>query len=154
MYSKKFEKEAGEEVLVSTNFHPSMFYGGLLWLIYIIAISFSGGTDIFLITMICIGLIWTIWGFVKSTYTEYIITNKRLAIVSGYFYRRTVVVPLDKIDNVTIYQNWTDKYWDKGIVTLFGIGIKTKRIRGLANAKNFRDAINSQLAVEPDHYFD
>lgn len=154
MIPKKFEKEVGEEVLVRSNIHPSMFYGGLLFLIYIIAISLSEVHDAFFLTMFAIGLIWTIWGFIKSTYTEYIITNKRLAIVSGYFYRRIVVFPLDKIDHVTIYQNWTDKRWGKGIVTLFGIGIKTKKIRGLANAKNFRDAINSQLAVEPDHYFD
>ena len=154
MFSKNFEKEADEEVLVRTNFHPSMFYGGFLWLIYVVAITLYGGHDVLATIMIAIGLIWTIWGFVKWTYTEYIITNKRLAIVSGYFYRRILAIPIDKIDNVTIYQNWTDKYWNKGIVTLFGIGIKTKRIRGLANAKTFRDAINSQLAVEPDHYFD
>jgi hypothetical protein len=42
MISKNFEKKEGEEVLLRSNQHLSIFYGGLVFLIYNIAVTFAG----------------------------------------------------------------------------------------------------------------
>ncbi|WP_165779126.1 PH domain-containing protein [Rhodohalobacter barkolensis] len=153
MISKKFDKKEGEEILLRSNQHPSIFYGGLVFLIYNIAVTFSGEMNIAGVIFIVVGLIWAFVGFLKWTYKEYVLTNKRLAIISGYFYLQTEEYPLNKVDNVSLYQNWLDKLWDKGIVTLFGISIQTRRIKGLKSAERFKDAIHSQLSVDSEPYF-
>lgn len=93
-------------------------------------------------------------GILQYNYSEYLITNKRFIKKSGYFYIRTEEIPVDKIKNVTLWQSWSDRVLGTGVVTLFGISISTKRIKGLARARDFRNALQSQLPVEPDNYFD
>ena len=154
MIHKEFEKDEGEEILLRSNFHPSLFYGGVGFSTYVAATTVAAGTtNTMSYIFIPIGLIWLAAGFLKWTYKEYILTNNRLAIVSGYFYLRTESIPLDEIEHVSLYQNWTDRWWGKGIVTLFGMGIQTKRLKGIKTAKEFKDAIHSQLSVDPEPYF-
>jgi len=153
MVKKKIQLDSEEEILYRSHKHPAMFYGGLFYSIYMIVVALTGGNPIANTIFVSAGIIWTLFGLIKWTYTEYILTNQRLEVVSGYFYLRTESYPIDKIEHVTLYQNWTDKWWGKGIVTLFGIGIQTKRIKGLNNAADFRDAIHSQLSVNPEPYF-
>jgi len=143
MVKKKIQLNSGEEILFRSHKHPAMFYGGMFFLIYMIFVGIAGGNPIANIIFVSAGVIWTLFGLIKWTYTEYILTNQRFSVVSGYFYLRTESLPIDKIEHVTLYQNWTDKWWGKGIVTLFGIGIQKKRIKGLKNAENFKYAIHS-----------
>ncbi|MGM0745490.1 MAG: PH domain-containing protein, partial [Bacteroidota bacterium] len=148
------EKNEREEILFRSNFHPSMFYGGVVFAIYIVATTVAAGTsNAMTFFFVPVSLIWIAMGYFKWTYREYILTNERLAIVSGYYYLRTESIPVDKIEHVTLRQYWSNKWLDTGIVTIFGIGIRTKRMKGLKNAENFRDAIHSQLSVDPEPYF-
>ncbi|WP_069129955.1 PH domain-containing protein [Rhodohalobacter halophilus] len=153
MTSKKFQKKEGEDILIRSNQHPSIFYGGVLFLIYNIAVILAGEVYKAGLIFIMIGLFWTVFGYFKWTYREYIVTNKRLVIVSGYYYLQTEEYPFNKVDNITLYQNWVDKFWNKGMVTLFGIGIRTKKIKGLKSAERLKNAIHSQLSVNPESYF-
>lgn len=153
MVKKKIQLIAEEEILFRSYKHPTMFYGGMFYLIYMISIGIAGGNPTVNTIFISAGVIWTFIGLIKWTYKEYILTNQRFIVVSGYFYLRTESLPIDKIEHVTLYQNWTDKWWGKGIVTLFGIGIQKKRIKGLKNAENFRHAIHSQLSIDSEPYF-
>ncbi|MDZ7758194.1 PH domain-containing protein [Rhodohalobacter sp.] len=153
MVKKKIQLDSEEEILFRSCKHPAMFYGGVFYLTYMIVVGISGGNPIANTIFISAGAIWTLFGLIKWTYTEYILTNKRLVVVSGYFYLRAESIPIDKIEHVTVYQTLTDKWWNKGILTLFGIGIQKKRIKGLKNAEDFRDAVHSQLSVDPEPYF-
>jgi|GEM_PF-711264 len=153
MVKKNIQLNSEEEILFRSHKHPTMFYGGLFFLIYMIFAGIAGGNPIANIIFVSAGVIWTLFGLIKWTYTEYILTNQRFIVVYGYFYLRTDSLPIDKIEHVTLYQNRIDKWWGKGIVTLFGIGIQKKRIKGLKNAENFRNAIHSQLSVDPEPYF-
>lgn len=154
MIHKEFEKNEREEILFRSNFHPSMFYGGVGFAIYIAATTVAAGSsNAMTFFFVPVSLIWIAMGYFKWTYREYILTNERLAIVSGYYYLRTESIPVNKIEHVTLRQYWSNKWLDTGIVTIFGIGIRTKRIKGLKDAGKFKNAIHSQLSVDPEPYF-
>lgn len=154
MIHKEFEKSASEEILLRSNFHPGMFYGGVGFAIYVAATTFAmGSTNAMTFFFVPYAIIWIAIGFFKWTYREYILTNERLAIVSGYYYLRTESIPIDKIEHVTLRQYWNQKWLDTGVVTIFGIGIRKKRIKGLKDAGKLKAAIHSQLSVDPKPYF-
>lgn len=98
-------------------------------------------------------VIFSLLGVFQYFYFEHVVTNKRLITKYGFFYLRYRELPLQKIDNVTCRQSITDKIFGSGEVTLFGIGIIKRKFRKIARADDFRNAINSQLSTEPDHYF-
>ena len=153
MFQKEIELKSGEQILLRSKLHPGLMYGGMILLIYALCMLFLIGFTPDLILAV-VGLVFTIAGFIQWSYFEYILTDKRLLKVSGYYYIRAEEVLLEKVGHVTLWQNMLDRIWDRGIITLYGIGIRTQKIRGISKASNFKNAIHSQLSVEPEHYFD
>lgn len=92
-------------------------------------------------------------GAFKSFYFEYLLTDKRVITKYGFFYIRYREIPLDKIDNIICWQNIADKWFGTGLITLFGTGIRQTKFKRMANAKDFKHAVYSQLSTEPEHYF-
>jgi len=157
MLNKEFDSRENENVLLRSNYHPGMFYGGIFFLFYAISIyilfEIVFKIDSMSLFFFLLGIVWTLFGFFKWTYTEYVLTNQRLVVITGYYYLRAESIPIDKIEHVTLRQYWNQKWLDTGVVTLFGIGIRTKRIKGLNDAGKFKNAIQSQLSVDPEPYF-
>lgn len=153
MFQKEIMLESGEEILLRSRLHPGLMLGGGLVILYsLVIVIFTGQMANLIYTGV--GFLMFAIGLFRWSYREFIVTNKRLLMVSGYYYIRIMEYPINKIDNVSLWQNKIDRLWDRGVVTLFGIGIRTRKIRGIAGATRFRNAIHSQLSVEPDHYFD
>ncbi|TVR35937.1 MAG: hypothetical protein EA390_01080 [Balneolaceae bacterium] len=153
MFTKNIELEPGEEILIRSRHHNGYMMAGLAMILYGIAMMFITGFNPDLL-LIGIGVLLLLFGFIKWSYLEYVVTNRRFIRVSGYFYIQIEQYLLEKVGHVTLWQNSLDRFWDRGVITLHGIGIRTKKIRGLKNATSFKNAIHSQLSVEPDHYFD
>jgi hypothetical protein len=153
MFQKEILLESGEEILLRSRLHPGLMLGGGLIVLYSLVIVILTGQMANLIYT-GFGFLLFVIGLFRWSYREFIVTNKRLLMLSGYYYIRTKEYPIKKIDNVSLWQNQIDRFWDRGVVTLFGIGIRTRKIRGIAGATRFKNAIHSQLSVEPDHYFD
>jgi uncharacterized membrane protein YdbT with pleckstrin-like domain len=141
----------GEQILFQTKHHKwTLVYGILLTLYSLIATVMLW----YFVFMLIFSLIYLSTAILKITYTDYILTNRRFMRVSGFWFLHSKEYPLEKIDTVTFWQFHTDKWLNTGVVTLFGMGIRTAAFRGLARAGELRDAIHSQLSVEPVHYFD
>jgi len=140
--------EPDEQVVFRTRIHKWVLIAPVLLLIITLALL------PYLILLFLLSAILLLIGVIQYNYSEYLVTNKRFIKKSGFYYIRTEEIPIGKIDNVTFWQNWSGRVLGTGIVTLFGIGITKRRIKGLARAKDFRDALQSQLSVEPDNYFD
>lgn len=140
--------ESDERLVFKTRTHKWVFLAPVSFVILTLIVLPD-----FLLAFLFFAILFFI-GILQYNYSEYLITNKRFIKKTGFFYIRTEEIPVDKINNVTFWQGWSDRVLGTGIVTLFGMAISTKRIKGLARAKDFRDAIHSQLPVEPDNYFD
>ena len=153
MFQKEIQLESGEQILLRSKLHPGLMIAGSMIILYAIFVFLFTGYSSNLFSA-GFGILFLIVGFFRWSYYEFILTNRRLLKLSGYYYIRKEEYPLLKVDHVTLWQNLLDRFWDRGMITLFGIGIRTKKIRGIANAKMFKNAIHSQLSAEPDHYFD
>lgn len=153
MIEKPLELEPDETILLRTRKHPGLMYGGLVMLVYALIMVFLSGLTPDLL-FAGLGLVLVISGFFQWSYSEFVLTDSRLLKVSGYYYIRAEEVLLKKVGHVTLWQNILDRWWDRGVITLYGIGIRTQKIRGISNASSFKNAIHSQLSVEPEHYFD
>jgi uncharacterized membrane protein YdbT with pleckstrin-like domain len=139
--------EPDETVVFRTRTHKWVLIAPVFLLIFTLALL----PDLMVLFLFSAILLFI--GIIQYNYSEYLVTNKRFIKKSGFYYIRTEEIPVEKIDNVTFWQSRSDRVLGTGIVTLFGIGITNKRIKGLARAKDFRDALHSQLSVEPDNYF-
>lgn len=153
MFQKEIQLESGEQILLRSKLHPGLMIAGSMMVLYAIFVSIFTGYSSNLFTAVA-GILFLVIGFFKWSYYEFILTNRRLLKLSGYYYIRKEEYPLVKVGHVTLWQNLLDRFWDRGMITLFGIGIRTGKFRGIANAKRFKNAIHSQLSVEPEHYFD
>ncbi|PWN05330.1 PH domain-containing protein [Rhodohalobacter mucosus] len=153
MFQKEIQLKSGEQILLRSRMHPGLMIAGCMIIFYAIFVSIFTGYISNLISA-GFGALFMIIGFFKWSYYEFILTDSRLLKVSGYYYIRAEEVLLEKVGHVTLWQNKLDRWWDRGIITLYGIGIRTQKIRGVSNASSFRNAIHSQLSVEPEHYFE
>jgi hypothetical protein len=153
MFQKEIQLESGEQILLRSKLHPGQMVAGCMIILYAVGVSIFTGYSSNLISA-GFGFLFLIIGFFRWSYYEFILTDRRLLKVSGYYYTRAEEVLLEKVGNVTLWQNILDRWWDRGIITLYGIGIRTQKIRGISNASSFKNAIHSQLSVEPEHYFD
>jgi uncharacterized membrane protein YdbT with pleckstrin-like domain len=148
MTESKHILEPDEQVVFKTRTHKWVFLAPVSFVIITLLVLPD-----FVLAFLFFGILF-FTGILQYNYSEYLITNKRFIKKSGFFYIRTEEIPVEKINNVTFWQGWSDRVLGTGIVTLFGMGISTKRIKGLARAKDFRNALHSQLSVEPENYFD
>jgi uncharacterized membrane protein YdbT with pleckstrin-like domain len=118
--------------------------------ILMLILFFAGHHGIFF----WLAVFFSLAGVFKYFYYEHIVTNKRIITKYGFFYLRYRELPIEKVDNVTCWQSFADRLLGTGVVTLFGTGIITRKIKRIAKAADFRNAIHSQLSTEPEHYFD
>ena len=153
MFEKEIQLKSGEQILLRSRVHPGLMIAGAMIILYAILVSVLTGYGSNMISA-GFGAIFLFVGFFRWSYHEFILTNQRFLKLSGYYYIRAEEYPLVKVEHVTLWQNKLDKFWNRGMITLFGMGIRTRKFRGIADAKRFKNAIHSQLSVEPSHYFD
>jgi len=118
--------------------------------VLMLILFFSGYHGVFFWLAVFFSLV----GVFRYFYYEHIVTNKRIITKYGFFYLRYRELPIEKVDAVTCWRSFTDKLYGTGVVALFGIGITTRKIKRIAKAADFRNAIHSQLSTEPENYFD
>lgn len=153
MRNKNFIPEPGEKVLIRSRHDSGYMLAGSIIILYGLITPFISGMNHDLL-FIGVGVLMALFGLIKWSYFEYIVTNLRFIKLTGYYYVQTEQYILEDVEHVTLWQNFADKLWDRGVVTLHGIGIRTKKVRGIKNASRIKNAIHSQLSVKPDHYFD
>jgi uncharacterized membrane protein YdbT with pleckstrin-like domain len=80
------------------------------WLGGFVALGLSGGVGIVAMTAVCFlffSLCWFGW-YIAQWYVEvFIVTNRRVLLVSGLFTRRVAIMPLIKVTDLTFEQTAT-----------------------------------------------
>jgi uncharacterized membrane protein YdbT with pleckstrin-like domain len=97
-----------QEIFATRRHWGSMFSVGLtfatFWLAGFIALGLSGGAGIVAMTAVCFlffSLCWFGW-FIAQWYVEvFIVTNRRVLLVSGLLTRRVAIMPLIKVTDLT-----------------------------------------------------
>lgn len=132
----------GESIIFRTRVHSLLILSPAI--LIILSLIFLPNS----IVAFIFGVVLFLVGIFQYSYYQYFITNKRFIKKSGYYHIKTEEIPLDKIDNVLFWQSWSHKILGTGDVILLGSGITRTSVKGLSKARDFRNALQSQLPTE------
>ncbi|HEX6981491.1 MAG TPA: PH domain-containing protein [Balneolaceae bacterium] len=130
---------AGEKIIFRCRTHKSIFLlpFSLLFIAYVNEFS----------PFLFIGITILLFDILKYFYREFIVTNKRVIIKKGFFHKHISDIAIESISEVTIYQSFSEKFFRTGRVTIFGESITNSTFKDISRAKDFRNAVYSQLPV-------
>lgn len=68
--------------------------------------------------------IFSLWisPITRQTTSEFVITNKRIIIKTGFISRKTLEMNLNKIESVNVDQGILGRIFDYGTITIIGVG--------------------------------
>lgn len=97
-------------------------------------------------------LVWvfnTIYQFVNWQSTRFAVTDQRVAYQSGFFKRRGVSIPLNRVNNVNFEQNFVARLLDNGIVTIESAGEAGDSIfENIPDPEGVRNTIFAQVEAD------
>jgi uncharacterized membrane protein YdbT with pleckstrin-like domain len=131
MAGPTIELMPGEKMLLHAHPHWWFFWKQVLAGIGVLAllvlwVSMSGGvaTALGWVTLVAfvVWLVNTVYQFVQWQTTRFAVTDKRVAYQSGFFHRRGVSIPLNRVNNVNFDQTMLDRALGNGTVTIESAG--------------------------------
>ena len=124
-----------EKVVYKERQHWVVFVPGLFWLLVALLFAFRVVNLAFLSAFIglpvgfyinIIVIIYAIYqlgvGYISYTYSEYAITDRRVLMSTGWFYRRSLELFMDKIEAVSMRQTLISRVLGYGTIIIIGTG--------------------------------
>ena len=146
--------QPGERVLYSTNAHwvfylPAVAAWIVAFVLLILSRTTTGGGAILLYlasaaVAAIMALYWTARAWFHRWTTETDVTDRRVVHKTGFIWRRTFEMPLDKIESVDVNQSIPGRILDYGNVTIMGVGEGRETISTIASPLAFRNAITAR----------
>ena len=144
----------GEEVLYYTRPHYILLFEAFPWLLLVgLAIQFSHKMDFgYLIfgrllgnlLVLCLG--WRLLSVIISYYsTEYVLTNRRVLVKTGFIRRNSWELFLERIEGVTVRQSIVGRIGNFGMVVINGIGGTKNSFPYVPDPLRFRGRLQEQL---------
>lgn len=138
----------GERILFRTRKHLIVFLFPVLWLIFAIyASAYMAGNPIL------VKLVWVpwflaaiLWGAVWLTFitSEFVVTDKRIMMREGFFFRHTNEMRVATISQVNVDQSLMGQLFDYGAVTINAFGV-SDYFTMVAKPISFQRYVNQQL---------
>ncbi len=82
----------------------------------------------------------TIYAWMKRWLSEFVITNRRIVIKTGFIARRTFEMNLSKIETVNVDQTVMGRILNFGSITIIGTGGTKETFHNIARPMAFRKA--------------
>jgi uncharacterized membrane protein YdbT with pleckstrin-like domain len=82
----------------------------------------------------------TIYAWLKRWLSEFVITNRRIVIKTGFVARRTFEMNLSKIETVNVDQTVMGRILNFGSITIIGTGGTRETFHNIAKPMSFRKA--------------
>jgi uncharacterized membrane protein YdbT with pleckstrin-like domain len=94
-----------------------------------------------------IGLILLVPPWVRSTSSEFAITNKRVLIKIGLVRRHSLELLLQKVEGIGVDQGILGRILGYGTITVSGVGGTKEAFRMISNPLEFRRQVQASLAL-------
>ncbi len=125
----------GEHIIYETRLH---------WKIFILPV---------ILCLVYIGIPLLIIAIISKWTSEFVVTNKRVLIKTGFIARRAFDVPLSKIEGIYIEQGVIDRFLGCGTVIVHGTGSSAQPSRNVASPFTFKrmidEAVEARNKVRP-----
>jgi uncharacterized membrane protein YdbT with pleckstrin-like domain len=148
----------GETMILHEHPHWWFFWKQVLAGVGILALAWlwvmwdgTLGTIAGWITLLAL-IVWavnTIYQFAQWQTTRFAITDQRVAYQSGFFHRRGVSIPLNRVNNVNFSQNFMARMLNNGVVTIESAGESGDSVfENIADPENVRNTIFAQVEAD------
>ena len=143
----------GERVVYRARLHPIIYtWAILLAIVGAVAAVFG---------MLSEGLIWISWagaailfvaavlfgvGLIKSSSSEFAVTNRRVVIKVGVIRRHTVELLLQQVEGIGVDQTVVGRMLNLGSIVVIGTGGTKEQFTNIANPLEFRHQVQAQTA--------
>jgi uncharacterized membrane protein YdbT with pleckstrin-like domain len=140
----------GEKILFRTKKHVIIFLVPILWSIFsIYAFSYMHANEI--LTRVewapwVVALILWFYALLEYAFSEFVVTDKRLMMREGFFYRHTNEMRLSTISQVNVDQSLIGQYLDYGDVSINAFGAFDSYSL-IAGPNTFQKYVNEQLDI-------
>jgi uncharacterized membrane protein YdbT with pleckstrin-like domain len=123
MLSKTSPLSSGENLVFRTHQHwLSFFYPALVLLLAGLVRYYLPHLDRVFQLLGLIGVVAVLVAFFSYISTAYIVTNERILASHGFFSRRGLSIPLDKVESVQVQQPFWARLFQAGTIVLVGTG--------------------------------
>lgn len=82
----------------------------------------------------------TIAPLLQRSLSEFVVTNRRIIIKTGFIARSTLEMNLSKIESVNVDQSVSGRIFNFGSITIIGTGGTRETFRNISKPLNFRKA--------------
>jgi uncharacterized membrane protein YdbT with pleckstrin-like domain len=143
---------------VESNLLPNeqvTYWAKLHWIIYTlpafvfavaILVAVAGGW-IAGIAIAIVGFILVLPPWIKSSSSEFAITNKRVLIKVGLIRRHSLELLLQKVEGIGVDQGILGRILGYGTITISGVGGTKEAFRVISNPLEFRRQVQASLAA-------
>ena len=147
----------GERVVYRARLHPIIYTWAILLAIVGAAAAVFG--------MLAEGLIWISWAgaavlfiaaivfaidLIKSSSSEFAVTNRRVVIKVGVIRRHTVELLLQQIEGIGVDQTVYGRMLNLGSIVVIGTGGTKEQFKNIADPLEFRHQVQAQTASRYD----
>jgi len=151
---------SGEQVLYLTHPHWIVFVSSVLWLLLIIFLPMvntgtAAGVVVFGATLCewTVRFAWIIFlytllsNIILYTASEYVITDRRIIMKTGFIRRNIFEVFLQKIESVQVVQSVLGRILNYGSITIGGVGGSKDMFYLIPHPLQFRHHVQERLGL-------
>jgi uncharacterized membrane protein YdbT with pleckstrin-like domain len=133
-----------EQVTYRARLHWIIYLVPVIVILAAIAVALVGG-GIAAIVVGVIGLLLMLPPWIKSSSSEFAITNKRVLIKVGLVRRHSLELLLQKIEGIGVDQGIIGRILGYGTITVSGVGGTKEAFQRISNPLEFRRQVQASL---------
>jgi uncharacterized membrane protein YdbT with pleckstrin-like domain len=136
-----------ERITYRAKLHPIVYALPITVFVLAIVVALGGGGWIAGLVLAAIGLVLFVPPWVKSTTSEFAITNKRVLVKVGLIRRHSLELLLQKVEGIGVDQGIVGRLFGYGTITVSGVGGTKEAFRTISNPLEFRRQVQASLAA-------
>ena len=137
----------GEEITYRARLHRIIYFLPDCMFVIALLVGFGGGGWIAAGIVAAIGVMLFIPPWVRSSSSEFAITNKRVLIKVGLVRRHSVELLLQKVEGIGVDQSVWGRMLGYGTITVSGVGGTQEPFRMIRDPLEFRRQVQASLSV-------
>jgi uncharacterized membrane protein YdbT with pleckstrin-like domain len=138
-----------EQITYRARLHRIVYFLPDCILVIAVIVGLGGGGWIAAAVVAAIGVVLFIPPWVRSSSSEFAITNKRVLIKVGLVRRHSLELLLQKVEGIGVDQSVLGRILGYGTITVSGVGGTKESFRMISDPLEFRRQVQASLSAVP-----
>jgi uncharacterized membrane protein YdbT with pleckstrin-like domain len=138
-----------EEITYRARLHRIIYFLPDCIFVAAILVGLAGGGWIAAGVVAAIGVVLFVPPWIRSTSSEFAITNKRVLVKVGLVRRHSLELLLQKVEGIGVDQSILGRVLGYGTITVSGTGGTKESFRMISDPLEFRRQVQASLSVVP-----